>query len=285
MNDNKRTIEYLPKALAPNYRKLCAVIDGYGPMVVAYSGGVDSAFLAVAAREVLGDDMICVIAVSPSLAKSEYESAVAFLKKRGIPFERIYTREIENERYAINNPERCYYCKDEMFSVIESAATLGRFTTVAYGANVDDARDHRPGRKAATERSVVAPLVEADYTKKMIRETARAMGLEVWDKPAAPCLASRIPYFSRVTPVKLGQIEAAEAVLTGAGFRECRVRHHGDTARIEVPADELARLRDPSVWIAVEKGVRDAGFERVEVEADGLRSGRHNDVLGKDARG
>lgn len=281
-DDNSIPADRLPGKLAPRYRELQAVIRRHGPMAVAYSGGVDSAFLAVAARQALGDDMVCVIAVSPSLAKSEYDGAIAFLEQHDIPFERVHTREMDDERYRANSPERCYYCKDELFSVIEAARSLGRFEKVAYGANVDDTGDHRPGQRAAAERDVVAPLVEAEYDKQMIRETARAMGLEVWDKPAAPCLASRIPYFSPVTRKKLRQVEAAEAVLKESGFRECRVRHHGRVARIEVPVEEHARLRDPSVWPAIETGVRRAGFESVEVESDGFRSGRLNDALDRE---
>jgi uncharacterized protein len=269
----------LPEALDQRYRRLKSIIRSHGPMTVAYSGGVDSAFLACAAREVLGDDMVCAIAVSPSLAEAEHRDAVAFLERRGIPFERIQTKEIEDESYRANNPDRCYFCKDELFSTIREARSLARFPRVAYGANVDDAGDHRPGQTAAAEGGVVAPLVEAGYTKDLIRQTARVLGLELWDKPAAPCLASRIPYFSEVTPEKLRQVESAEAVLREAGFRVCRVRHHGEVARIEVPVADQERLRDPAVWRGVEAGVLEAGFERAEVEPDGFRSGRLNDIL------
>lgn len=276
----------LPETLQPDYDRLLSIIRRHGPMAVAYSGGVDSAFLAVAAREALGGNMVCVIAVSPSLADAEQRDAVAFLKRHDIPFETIPTREMDNELYRANSPQRCYYCKEELFEAMRDALSASGFTRIAYGANVDDAGDHRPGQKAAAERDVVAPLTEAGYTKRLIRETARALGLDVWDKPAAPCLASRIPYYSTVTPEKLRQVEAAETVLKDAGFRVCRVRHHGGTARIEVPAEEHKRLNSPSVWPAVEAGVRAAGFVTVEVEPDGFRSGRLNDVLGgRDSRG
>ena len=275
----------LPQELALPYERLKAVLRGYGPMAVAYSGGVDSGFLAYAAREALGDDMVCVIAVSPSLGERERRDALAFLSRHRIPCEQISTREAEDDRYRANGPDRCYYCKGELFDAIGRAVSLRRFPRVAYGANLDDASDHRPGARAAAEFEVVAPLSEAGYGKKLIRATARELGLELWDKPAAPCLASRIPYYSKVTPEKLRQVERAESVLKDAGFEVCRVRHHGDVARIEVPREEHARLRDQSVWSRVDAGVREAGFERVEIEADGFRSGRLNDVLDENARG
>jgi uncharacterized protein len=254
-------------------------------MAVAYSGGVDSAFLAYAAREVLGDDMVCVIAVSPSLAQAEYRDAIRFVKEHGIPHTQIETGEIDDLRYTENTPDRCYFCKDELFSVMRKGLAADRFPKIAYGANVDDLGDHRPGARAAGEHRIVAPLMEAGYTKQMIRDSARALGLDVWDKPAAPCLASRIPYYSDVTREKLRQVERAEAALREAGFRECRVRHHDKTARIEVPASDHKRLFDPSVWPGIVRAILGAGFETVEVEMDGLRSGRLNDGIERTAGG
>ncbi len=278
---NSNAGNQLPEELAVPFERLKASIAAYGPMAVAYSGGVDSAFLAYAAREALGDQMVCVIAVSPSLGEREHRSAVAFLQDHRIPFEEVHTAEMDDERYRANGPDRCYFCKSELFNAIEAAESLRRYPRVAYGANVDDAGDYRPGARAAGEHEIVAPLAEAGYDKRLIRDTARRLGLEVWDKPAAPCLASRVPYFSEVTPAKLVQIESAETVLKDAGFRECRVRHHGDTARIEVPRGDLERLRDPACWPGIEAGVREAGFREVVVEDDGLRSGRLNDALGE----
>ncbi len=278
---NSNAGNQLPEELAAPFERLKASIAAHGPMVVAYSGGVDSAFLAFAAREALGDQMVCVIAVSPSLGEREYRNAVAFLRDHRIPFEEVRTAEMDDERYRANGPDRCYFCKSELFNAIEAAESLRRYPRVAYGANVDDAGDYRPGARAAGEHEIVAPLTEAGYDKKLIRDTARRLGLEVWDKPAAPCLASRVPYFSEVTPAKLVQIESAEAVLKDAGFRECRVRHHGDTARIEVPEGDLERLREAACWPGIEAGVREAGFREVVVEDDGFRSGRLNDVLGE----
>jgi uncharacterized protein len=277
IEENPKT---LSRELAARYDGLKCVLRGYGRMAVAFSGGVDSALLAYAAREALGDDMVCVIAVSPSLGERQYRDAVAFLERHRIPFQPIRTRESEDERYRSNGPNRCYYCKSELFDAIRRDPSLERFPRIAYGANLDDASDHRPGARAASESGVIAPLTEAGYGKRLIRETARELGLEVWDKPAAPCLASRIPYFSEVTPEKLRQIERAESAVKDAGFHVCRVRHHGEVARIEVPAADHERLRDPSVWDRIDARVRAAGFDRVEIEADGFRSGRLNDILG-----
>ena len=267
----------LPPELDAAYRKLQAVLRAHAPMAVAYSGGVDSGLLAYAARRTLRDDMLCVLAVSPALGESEEREAVAFLERHGIPFERVFTKELEDERYRQNHPDRCYYCKSELFALMREAPVLSRFPFVAHGANLDDSSDHRPGAQAAAEREVLAPLVEAGYTKRLIRDTAHALGLELWDKPAAPCLASRIPYFTEVTREKLRQVEKAEAALKREGFRECRVRHHGHTARIEVPLEEQPRLRSAGVWGRIEAEVKAAGFERLEIEPDGFRSGRLNE--------
>jgi uncharacterized protein len=272
-------VSFLPPHLETPWKKLEQVIQRHGPMAVAYSGGVDSALLAYAARETLGDDMVCVIAVSPSLAEREHTDAVRFLDTHAIPYESIETNEMEDVRYAENTPERCYFCKNELFSVMREFLPADRFPKIAYGANVDDLVDHRPGSRAAGEQDIIAPLSEAGFTKQMIRESARALGLEVWDKPAAPCLASRIPYQSPVTVEKLRQVEAAEGALKDAGFRTCRVRHHQETARIEVPVEDHKKLFDPALWPGIVRKIKNAGFEKIEVETDGFRSGRLNDTL------
>jgi uncharacterized protein len=259
--------------------RLARVIRAHGPMVVAYSGGVDSGLLAWVAHRVLGDGMRCVIGISPSLSAREERAAVEFLHTHGIPFEGIETREMDDERYRANAPDRCFHCKNELFDRIDTSQLSRRFSCVAYGANLDDRSDHRPGARAAREHGVVAPLMEAGYDKARVRQVARALGLDLWDKPAAPCLASRVPYFSSVTPEKLEQIAKAEAVLKDLGFHVCRVRHHGEMARVELPRDDHARARESATWAVVVNGIRAAGFKQVELEPDGFRSGRLNDAI------
>ncbi len=278
-------MDSLPDTMIKPYGKLKEVILAHSPMAVAYSGGVDSAFLACAAREILGDNMICVIAFSPSLARKEYGEAVGFLEQRGIPYERIDTRELENEQYSGNTPDRCYFCKNELFTTMRESLSVDRFPVLAYGANLDDRQDYRPGARAAGEHNVIAPLAEAGFTKQMIRESARALGLELWDKPAAPCLASRIPYNSPVTTEKLKQVELAEQALKDAGFHTCRVRHHDGIARIEVPAGDHKRLFEPSLWPQIVRKILNTGFDKVEVEMDGFRSGRLNDAIETQSEG
>lgn len=265
--------------IVAHLERLSSCVRDHGPMVVACSGGVDSGLLAYVAHRVLGGRMSCVIGVSASLASGEEEEAIAFLQGHGIPFVCVPTHEIEDPRYRANGPDRCYFCKSELFARIEAAPESRRFPVLAYGANADDRFDHRPGARAAEERGVVAPLAEAGFTKDIVRRTARALGLVLAEKPASPCLASRIPYHSAVTEEKLRQIDVAETVLKRHGFSVCRVRHHGDIARIEIPIDDHARLRGEHTWRDVEGAIRAAGFARIEVVVDGFRSGRLNDAL------
>jgi uncharacterized protein len=254
-------------------------------MIVAFSGGVDSALLAFVAHEALGESMLAVIASSPSLPGTEEEEAVDFLRTNGIPFERIATGEIDRVEYRRNGPDRCYHCKTELFSKLAELAEARGYATIAYGANTDDARDYRPGSKAALERAVVAPLSDTGLDKRGVRELARALGLRLWDKPSSPCLASRIPYFDEVTREKLIQIERAERVLRENGFTVCRVRHHGELARIEIPCGEHGRILGETMWMAVSEGIRAAGFYRVTLDPQGYRSGSLNETLHEDLRG
>jgi len=263
----------------PHLDRLCEVIAAHGPMAVAFSGGVDSGLLAFVAHRVLGDGLRCVVGFSPSFARSESDHATEFLRRHGIPFERVETHEGDDPGYRANAGDRCYFCKDELFVRMRDCVDAERYPVIAYGANSDDAGDYRPGARAAVRHGVVAPLAEAGFGKDLVRRVARQLRLDLWDKPAAPCLASRIPHFSEVTPEKLLQVERAEALVRASGFRECRVRHHGETARIEVPCDDLPRLREPRTWSELENGIAALGFKQVEWETEGLRSGRLNDAL------
>jgi uncharacterized protein len=240
-------------------------------VVVAFSGGVDSAYLLAAARDALGDRCVGATAVSPSLARDELASARRLAAAIGARHIVVETEEYEDPRYRQNDVHRCYFCKHALFTRLGAlAADLG-LPVVAYGANVDDLGDWRPGMRAADEFAVRAPLLEAGLTKSEIRALARARGLEAWDKPASPCLASRIPHGTPVTIQALRQIEEGERILHGLGFHEVRVRHHGEVARVEVPIHEIARLQEVASRIA--SALRTVGFREVTFDPRGLRSG------------
>jgi len=252
--------------------RLETILRDLGGVVVAFSGGVDSAYLLAAARDVLGDRCVAATAVSPSLARDELAAAERIAAALGARHVRVDTQEFEDVRYLRNDVNRCYFCKHALFTELAPLAGELGLQTVVYGANADDRGDYRPGMRAAAEFAVRAPLLEADLGKAEIRALARRRGLEVWDKPAAPCLASRLPYGSPVTVAALGQIEAAERIVRGLGFREVRVRHHGAAASVEVPAPEIARLTALSDRLT--EALRALGFTAVRIAPDGLRSGR-----------
>jgi pyridinium-3,5-biscarboxylic acid mononucleotide sulfurtransferase len=241
--------------------------------VVAFSGGADSAFLAWVARETLGDRALAVTAVSPSLAALEHDDCRRLAEEWGLDWREVHTDEMENAAYRDNDTDRCFWCKDALMDAIgPMVAELG--ATVMLGVNLDDLTDHRPGQRAAAERGAVFPLVEAGFTKDDVRRASRQLGLRTWDKPAAPCLASRLPYGTPVTLGRLRSVEQAEASMRAMGFDELRVRHHGELARIELPVDRIdeALLRRAEVTAAV----RAAGYRWVSVDLDGLRSGNLN---------
>ena len=250
-----------------------------GSVMVAYSGGIDSAYLAYAARQVLGDRMVAVLADSASLPRSECEDAQRFASEHDIPLRTVMTHELENEEYASNGADRCFHCKNELFEVMESEVGSGDFAAIAYGLNVDDNQDFRPGQRAAREHGIVAPLAEAGLTKEDVRTLAREAGLRLWDKPASACLSSRVEYGRRVTPEVLRTIEDAEEAMRRMGFRRFRVRHHGDVARIEIAAEEMALAFDVEKLKAISHAVKAAGFRYVAIDCDGYRSGSMNEIL------
>jgi uncharacterized protein len=248
-------------------------------VLVAFSGGVDSAYLAVRASDVLGARALTVTADSESLAQEQRGMAEQIARQFGLRHRFVRTEELANPAYARNDRDRCYFCKSELFAHLVPLARAEWYAHVAYGLIVDDLSDVRPGRRAAEEAGARAPLAEAGLTKDDIRLLSRERGLPTWDLPASPCLASRLPYGTAVTADAMRRVEAAESALRVLGFRELRVRHLGDTGRVEIAPDELGRLSDPSLRAAVEQAVRDAGYAQAIVDPAGYRRGRLNLVV------
>lgn len=253
-----------------------------GRLLVAYSGGVDSAYLAWAAHRALGDKMLAVIADSASLARTHLADAIAFASEQGVPLEVISTSELDRADYIRNDGQRCFQCKDELFSAMEQLRSARGFDAIAYGVNLDDQADFRPGQQAAQQHHVAAPLLSAGLTKQEIRELARQAGLRIWDKPASACLSSRIEYGRPVTREALDVVERGEDAIRSLGFRQFRVRHHGEIVRIEIAQDELDRALNPDMAARFSLIFKGLGFKFVTLDLEGFRSGSMNALLPAD---
>jgi uncharacterized protein len=250
-----------------------------GSVLVAYSGGIDSAYLAWVFHRALGGKMRAVIADSPSLARHHLQEAIEFARRHEIPLEIVSTEELENPDYARNDLMRCFHCKSELFTVMEQQRARLGFEHLAYGMNTDDRGEFRPGQEAAKRHAVLAPLAEVDLSKMEIRELARAAGLQVWDKPASACLSSRIAYGRPVTRAALSRVEKGEDVMRRLGFRIFRVRDHGDLARIEIAVEELPRAGAPEMLATFSRHFKGIGFLYVTLDCEGFRSGSMNAAL------
>jgi pyridinium-3,5-biscarboxylic acid mononucleotide sulfurtransferase len=258
---------------------LQARLSELGHILVAYSGGVDSAYLAWAAHELLGNQMLAIIADSPSLARTQLNDAVAFAAEQGIPLEVVATSEMDRPEYVRNDSQRCFFCKDELFTLMEDLCQARGFDAIAYGVNLNDQGDFRPGQKAAANHHVVAPLLDAGLSKDEIRTLAGQAGLRIWDKPASACLSSRIEYGRPVTREALAVVEKGEDALRSMGFRQFRVRHHGEIVRIEISREELDRALDPAMAAQFTGIFKSLGFKFVTLDLEGFRSGSMNALL------
>jgi len=259
--------------------QLQAELGKLGRFLVAYSGGVDSAYLAWAAHQALGENMLAIIADSPSLSRTQLADAVAFAKEQSIPLEVVATAELDRPEYVRNDAQRCFFCKDELFTLMEELRAARGFDAIAYGVNLDDQGDFRPGQKAALAHHIVAPLLDCGLTKNDIRSLARNAGLRIWDKPASACLSSRIEYGRPVTREALAVVEKGEDALRELGFRQFRVRHHGDIVRIEIAREELHRALDPTMAAEFTRTFKELGFKFVTLDLEGFRSGSMNTLL------
>jgi pyridinium-3,5-biscarboxylic acid mononucleotide sulfurtransferase len=269
----------LDLALSHKHAALCRILEDLPSLIVAYSGGVDSAYLAYQATAVLGSRALCVTADSPSYPDRHRQLAISLAARFGLHHEIIHTTELDRPEYRANPANRCYYCKHELFTHLSAIARDRGISVIADGSNADDRGDYRPGRQAAREFGVRSPLDEADLTKNEIRELSRRAGLPTWDEPASACLSSRIPYFSEVTDEKLRTIERAESVLRDLGFRIFRVRHHDTIARIELGRDEISRALEAGIADAIDRELRALGYQHVTLDLRGYRLGSLNDAL------
>jgi len=252
-------------------------------LIVALSGGIDSAYLAWAAYRVLGERALSVTALSESYSAYDREQVEIFLKAAGVRHEFVATHELENPAYRANAADRCYYCKDELFNVLDAMAAERKFAAVAYGVNADDTSDFRPGQRAATEHKVLTPLLSAGLRKAEIRFLAKRAAIPCWDRPASACLSSRLPYGTEVTPERLSLVERGEAALRALGFRQFRVRLHDKLGRVELATEELPRALNPEMASEITHALKAAGFAYVALDLEGYRQGSLNEALAKTA--
>ena len=269
------------KSLLQKRNHLSEIVTNMGSMIVAYSGGVDSAFLAAFSNNVIGNKSMSVIANSPSLAPTELEEATKLASQIGFNFRIIETNEINRLDYQANNPDRCFFCKDELYSHLIKFAEAEKFNVVTNGTNIDDLGDYRPGIEAAKQYGVRSPLVEAGLTKLDIRNLSQEMKLPTWDKPAQACLSSRIPYGTTVTVEALRRIASAEQFLRSKGYKQLRVRHHDTIARIEVEDTELMSLMKEPIKTEISQYFKSIGYSYITIDIDGFRSGSLNEILTK----
>jgi pyridinium-3,5-biscarboxylic acid mononucleotide sulfurtransferase len=262
---------------------LFAQLGELSSLIVALSGGIDSAYLAWAAHHVLGDRALSVTAISESYSAFDREQVDIFLRATGLRHEFIETHELENPAYRVNDANRCYFCKDELFSVLDDLATNRQISAVAYGVNADDTSDFRPGQRAAREHRVLTPLLDAQLHKAEIRFLAQRAAIPTWDRPASACLSSRLPYGMEVTSERLALVERGEAALRKLGFRQFRVRLHDKLGRVELATDELPRALTPEMAAAISAALKHAGFTYVTLDLEGYRQGSLNETLAKAA--
>jgi uncharacterized protein len=274
-----RAVETSGASAEEKQRLLLANLAKLPSLIVALSGGADSAYLAWAAHKALGDRALSVTALSPSYAAHDRNIVEDFVDAQNLHHEFVETREMENPAYRANASDRCFFCKDELFSVLDGIAQKRGFTATAYGVNADDTLDFRPGHRAAKEHRVLAPLLDVGLRKSEIRALSERAGLPTWDRPASACLASRVPYGTEVTPERLSLIERGEAALRELGFRQFRVRLHDTLARVEIAPDEMPRALSPEMAAAIAKELKAAGFAYVSLDLEGYRQGSLNETL------
>lgn len=273
-----------PTAVSAKQKYLFQRLATLDSLLVALSGGADSAYLAWAAHSILGRRSLAVTALSDSFSTYDREQCLTFVRHVGLRHDFIHTRELQNPLYVANRSDRCYHCKSELFASLDRLAAARHFSAIAYGINADDIGDFRPGHRAAAEHRVLAPLLEAQMTKAEIRSLSRLAGLPTWDRPASACLASRIPYGTGVSPEVLARIEQGEAVLRELGFRQFRVRYFGEEARLEFALEELPRASEPSMLVLFRSRLREFGFQKVTVDPRGYRQGSLNEALPPDSQ-